>query len=85
SITNLTVQYETTIHGDGKQATIDYLVTLQPTLANYVIKSGSGIDPAVLDVSWVGFSIKNPVIITTKQYGDLEINFPLGSNTESNT
>jgi len=78
NITNLTVQYETTIHGDDKQATIDYLVTLQPTLANYIIKPGSGIDPAVLDISWVGFSIKNPVIITTKQYGDLEINYPLG-------
>src|SRR5574340_324819 len=77
-MTNLTMRYEAMIHGDDKQATIDYLLTLKPTLVNYVINSGSASSPTVLDASWTGFSIKDPVIITTKQYGNLEINFPLG-------
>jgi hypothetical protein len=74
----LTIQYEAIIHGDDKQVTIDYLVTLRPNLVNYVLNSGNGDAPTVLDVSWMGFTIKNPVMITTKQYGNLEINFPLG-------
>lgn len=78
SITNLTIQYEAVIHGDNKQATIDYFITLKPTLVNYVISSGGGDVPTVLDASWMGFSVKDPVVITTKQYGNLEINFPLG-------
>ncbi|MDE1813831.1 MAG: hypothetical protein KGH87_00895 [Thaumarchaeota archaeon] len=78
SITNLTIQYEATIHGDAKQATVDYFVTLKPILVNYVISSGGGDVSTVLDASWIGFSIKDPVVIITKQYGDLEINFPLG-------
>src|SRR6185312_4361728 len=62
SITNLIVQYETIIHGDNKQARIDYLVTLKPTLENYVINSQSD-DTTTLDASWMGFSIKDPVVI----------------------
>ena len=77
-ITNLSMQYEAIIHGDDKQARIDYSVTLKPTLVNYVINSGGEDVPTVLDASWMGFSIKDPVVITTKQYGDLEVNFPLG-------
>ena len=78
TITHLTVQYLSVIYGDSKQATIDYLVTLRPTLANYVLKSGSDDVPTIFDVSWMGFNIKDPIIIATKQYGNLEINFPLG-------
>lgn len=78
TITHLTVQYVSVISGDNKQATIDYLVTLRPTLTNYVLKSGNDNAPTILDLSWMGFNIKDPIMITTKQYGNLEINFPLG-------
>ncbi|MGH2613214.1 MAG: hypothetical protein ACRDFB_09250 [Rhabdochlamydiaceae bacterium] len=78
TITHLTVQYSSVIYGDNKQATINYLVTLKPTLSNYVLKSGSDNVPTILDLSWMGFNMKDPIMITTKQYGNLEINFPLG-------
>lgn len=78
TITHLTVQYTSVISGDNKQATIDYHVTLRPTLANYVLKSGSDDPPTILDLSWMGFNVKDPLVIATKQYGNLEINFPLG-------
>ncbi|MDC8451603.1 MAG: hypothetical protein LV477_01690 [Candidatus Nitrosotalea sp.] len=78
SVTNLSIQYETIIHGDDKQATFDYLVTLQPTLVTYVLNAGNTDTPTVLDVSWMGFVIRDPVVIATSQYGNLEINSPLG-------
>lgn len=78
SVTNLSIQYETTIHGDDKQVTFDYFVTLRPTLVTYVLKAGSTDTPTVFDVSWMGFVIRDPVVITTSQYGNLEINSPLG-------
>ncbi len=78
TITNLAVDYKTVINGDDKGVSIDYLTTLTPTLTGYVLTKGSSTENTVFDAAWVGFSIENPVIITTKQYGDLEINFPLG-------
>lgn len=77
-ITNLSMYYETIIHGNDKQATFDYLVTLQPTLVTYVLNAGGADVPTILDVSWMGFVIRDPVIISTSQYGDLEINSPFG-------
>ncbi len=78
TITHLTVQYVSIISGNDKQATIYYLVTLRPTLANYVLKSGNDNVQTVLDLSWMDFNMSDPIIVTTKQYGNLEINFPLG-------
>jgi len=78
TISDLKVDYQVQINGDDKRATFDYLITLTPTLNGYILNKGGGNVPTVLDVSWMGFTMKNPVTITTKQYGDLEINFPLG-------
>ena len=76
-VTNLTMHYEAIIHGNDKQASIDYIVTLKPTLDSYVINSE--IDKTtVLDASWIGFSIKAPVVITTESIGALDINSLLG-------
>jgi hypothetical protein len=77
-ISNLKVEYQVQINGDDKGATIDYLVRLVPTVTEYTLNKGGGDTPTVLDISWMGFVMKNPVIISTQQYGDLDINSPLG-------
>lgn len=78
TISNLKLEYQVQIHGDDKRATIDYFLRLTPTLGGYILRNGSASVQTVLDVSWMGFAIKNPVIIKTQQYGDLEINSLLG-------
>lgn len=78
TITKLMIDYKTVINGDDKGVSIDYLITLTPTMTGYILTKGSGNENTIFDAAWVGFSIENPVTITTKQYGDLEINFPLG-------
>jgi len=78
TISDLKLEYQVQIHGDSKRATIDYLVRLTPTLNGYTLRNGSANVQTVLDASWMGFALKNPVIIKTKQYGDLEINSLLG-------
>src|SRR5690242_13105166 len=77
-ITDLTVQYTATLTGDDKSASIDYNLELIPTLTSYVIKKGANDnDPTVIDAAWMGITIKDPVIIKTAQYGDVEINDPI--------
>src|SRR5438445_7869971 len=77
-MTNLEIEYKVVIGGDSKHASFDYSITLTPTMADYVLNKGGGDVPAVLDASWIVFNMRDPVTITTEQYGDLEINYPIG-------
>jgi hypothetical protein len=77
-VTDLTVRYTATLVGDAKSTSIDYNLQLIPTLTSYVIKKGaSDTDPTIIDAAWMGLAIKDPVIIKTAQYGDVEINTPI--------
>jgi hypothetical protein len=78
TITKLLVDYNAVINGDNKGASIDYLITLNPTVSGYILTKGTGTESTVFDAAWIGFNMADPVTITTKQYGDLEINSPLG-------
>ena len=78
SVVYLSVTYQAIIRGDNTRTSIDYTITLKPILTNYVLEQGSADAPTILDMSWMGFDVKEPVVITTPQYGDLEINYPLG-------
>jgi hypothetical protein len=77
-ISNLRLDYQVKINGGDKNATFDYMIKLVPTVNNYTVYKGSGSAPTTFDISWIGFDIKNPIYVTTKQYGELEINSPLG-------
>ncbi|MDR3782940.1 MAG: hypothetical protein P4K92_06515 [Candidatus Nitrosotalea sp.] len=78
TISNLKVEYQVQINGDDKGATFDYLIKLIPTVNGYTLNKGGGDVPTVLDISWIGFVMKSPVIISTQQYGNLDINSPIG-------
>ena len=76
TFTDLKVNYQVVIQGGDKLASIDYLITLTPTLSGYILNKDS--QNTVFDIAWIGFNVNQPVTIPTKQYGDLEINYPLG-------
>jgi len=78
TISNLTINYQVQINGDDKGATIDYKITLIPVLNGYVLSKGGGDVPTVFDISWMGFKMTSPVVISTSNLGDLDINSPIG-------
>jgi len=78
-ITDLTVEYKSLMTGRSTSMSVDYTVVLHPTIQNFVIKQGSGNEPALLDVDWRGFGVIGPVIINTPAYGDVEINLPIST------
>jgi len=78
TISNLTVNYQVQISGDDKGATIDYKLLLTPVLNGYVLSKGGGDVPTVFDISWMGFKMTSPVVISTSNLGDLDINSPIG-------
>ncbi len=76
-VSDLVVKYTATLVGNDKSASIDYNIELDPTITSYVIKLGSGDQPTIIDASWMGLTIKDPVTIKTVEYGDVEINNPV--------
>jgi len=78
-ITDLTVEYKSLMTGRSTSMSVDYTVTLHPTIHNFVIKQGSGNDPTLIDVDWRGFGVVGPVVINTPAYGDVEINLPIST------
>lgn len=76
-LTDLGVDYQVIILGYPDHASFDYKVVLTPTVTGYVINKASGDIPQTFDASWMAFNANAPVTINTKQYGPIEINYPI--------
>lgn len=77
-IQNLTVKYQVVINGYQDHTSFDYKIILAPTVTDYVLNKASGDIPETFDASWIAFNTNGPVPVNTKQYGMLEINYPIG-------
>ena len=78
TMSDLKLDYQVQVNGDDKGATIDYRIVLTPTINGYILNKGGGDVPTVFDISWMGFKMTDPAVITTSKLGDLDINSPLG-------
>ena len=74
-VTDMLVDYRASITGGDSSATIDYSLTLIPTITNYIMTKEAN-DLTVIDAAWMGLSFSGPAVIKTEKYGDLDINKP---------
>ena len=79
NISDLTLDYKTTLTGRATSMSVDYSVILRPTIENFVIKVGSGNSPTLIDVDWRGFGVLGPIVLSTPTYGNVEVNLPISS------
>lgn len=73
-VSNLTIDYTSTLTGNELNAAIDYKVVIQGDLVGYTIRASEGQTPALLDLGWRGLTIEGPFML-----GDVEINQPFSS------
>lgn len=71
-VTDMFVDYHASIAGGENSATIDYSLTLVPTISNYIVGKYSG-DTTVVDAGWMGISLSGPVVMKTAKYGIVDI------------
>lgn len=74
---NATLDYRASVNGGPTTATISYQVELHPTITNLVTES-NGTSSSVLDVDWRSIVLEEPLIINSGEYGELDINHPMG-------
>ncbi|MGI0065266.1 MAG: hypothetical protein ACREAT_00740, partial [Nitrosotalea sp.] len=71
-VTDLFVDYHASLVGTNNTATIDYSLTLVPTISNYIVTKYSD-DTTIIDAAWIGMSLDGPVVIKTVPYGDVDV------------
>jgi hypothetical protein len=75
--TNASLSYKATLNGGSNLATIAYQVQLKPIIAG-LVSSSNGTDTTIVDLDWRSFAITSPLNVTTQQYGNMDINHPMG-------
>ena len=70
-VEDLHVSYKAILSGNENSATIEYKIDLEPEI--------SGIGDEIVDFQWRGFSIDQPVVISTQDHGQYDINSPLSA------
>ncbi len=77
-IADMKINYKTHLQGRGDSASIDFSVTMIPAIKNYVLRPATDTSAAIVDSHWRGIFVKGPVILKTKEHGDVDINQPIG-------
>lgn len=76
-VTSLKLDYSAQLTGRGTDTSIDYKITLVPTLDGFLIREYSQNSPALFDLAWRGMAVDGPITVPTEKYGDFEVNQPL--------
>lgn len=78
-IENAWLRYFATVKGYPDRAQLSYRVEFEPAITKYVLqKSGEGNLPAIIDLDWRNLVVDGPLLITTEEYGTVDINRPIG-------
>jgi hypothetical protein len=76
-VTDVKLEYRASMVGRGDFASVDYRVIMTPTLAGFIVREYSEGTPALIDMAWRGIKIDRPIILTTANHGDFDVNQPL--------
>ena len=76
AVTDVKIDYDTTLTGRGLNTSIDYKVIVTLSLVNHIIRDFSGSSAGLIDMDWRGVVIEGPVVIDVRGIEN-EINIPI--------
>ncbi|MEM2759552.1 MAG: hypothetical protein QXU32_05060 [Nitrososphaerales archaeon] len=77
-VEDIKVDYKATLKGDERRVALEHNVKLDVIITRFVLYVGSTSEGTLLDLNWRGLHISDPVVLTPKDVGPIEINFPSG-------
>lgn len=79
AIENASLRYFATVKGYPDNAQLAYTVDIKSNITKYLLQKLSGNNQsAIMDLDWRNVVIKEPLLVTTKQYGTINVNYPIG-------
>ena len=76
AVTDVKIDYDTTLTGRGLNTSIDYKVILTLSVTNHIIRDFSGSSAGLIDMDWRGVVVEGPVVIDVRGVEN-EINLPI--------
>lgn len=78
-ISEAELAYTGVIKGGPTSLTLSYRVDLKPTLEKFVLQRAQGGQQGdVIDLEWRSIVVRDSVIVNTPEYGNIDINRPIG-------
>lgn len=82
SLEKLSLKYTTTTRGEQTSVRFVYRIQLDITIKGAIVQDqrNSALlnDTIIVNLGWRGLKVDNPLFIQTKQYGELDVNHPIG-------
>lgn len=78
TLENATVQYVAMMEGYPDGAQLSYKVDIKADVTGYVLQKANGTGPAIVDLDWRNFEVKDPLVVSTER-GAIDINRPSGA------
>lgn len=77
-IKNATLDYTASIRGEADKVSIAYKVVLKSNISRFVLEHNAE-QGTIIDLDWRGIVLKQPIILNTKEYGMINVNYPIGA------
>jgi hypothetical protein len=82
SLEKLSLKYTTTTRGEQTSVRFVYRIQLDITIKGAIVQDqhNSALlnDTTIVNLGWRGLKVDNPLFIQTKEYGELDVNHPMG-------
>ena len=75
-VSDLTLQYSAELIGRESSTTIDYKITMIPTISGFLIREYNEDVSALFDVNWRGIKVDDPIVLSDSEQ-EIEINRPI--------
>lgn len=69
------LEYTAQLRGDENRLAIAYKIKFNPEITKFVLPSNG---TTAVDLDWRSFEVKEPLTIDVPQYGEFDINYPIG-------
>jgi hypothetical protein len=77
-IKNATLDYTASIRGEADRVAIAYKLVLKSNISRFVLEQNTE-QGTVIDLDWRGIVLTQPIILDTKEYGMINVNYPIGA------
>ena len=70
------LEYTAQVRGDQNKVSLAYKIKFYPTITNFILPNNGTVD--VIDLDWRSFKVNEPLVISTPEYQNFNINSPIG-------
>jgi hypothetical protein len=76
-IENATLDYTASLRGEADRVALAYKLVLNSNISRFVLEANTE-QGTIVDLDWRGIVLNQSIILDTKEYGMIDVNYPIG-------